>query len=153
MIQTAEPSTKSPSFPEFAEEEAVQQLCDNEKKRKSRMPVGKTWGSWYWPAGHEFFWVVATRTCFIFMPIWGNHPYNGKLRSLQPVFFSLLRWWQLKYVLYSSLFGEMIQIDEHIFFRWVGEKPPTSCICWVFGKTATLRYSRSGVWVARDDVI
>ena len=23
--------------------------------------------------------------------------------------------------------GEMIQFDLRIFFRWVGEKPPTSC--------------------------
>jgi len=27
----------------------------------------------------------------------------------------LSRWWQLKYVSNSSLFGEMIQFDEHIF--------------------------------------
>ena len=25
----------------------------------------------------------------------------------------------------SSLFGYMIQFDKRIFFRWVGEKPPT----------------------------
>ena len=27
----------------------------------------------------------------------------------------MTRWWQLKHVLFSSLFGEMIQFDEHIF--------------------------------------
>ena len=31
-----------------------------------------------------------------------------------------------KHFLFSSLPGEMIQFDEFIFFKWVGEKPPTS---------------------------
>ena len=33
-------------------------------------------------------------------------------------------WWQLKYFLFSPLFGEMIHFDEHIFqMGWL--KPPT----------------------------
>ena len=32
-----------------------------------------------------------------------------------PSMILLTRWWQLKNVLFSSLFGEMIQFDEHIF--------------------------------------
>ena len=30
-----------------------------------------------------------------------------------------------KYLLFSPLFVEMIQFDGRIFFKWVGEKPPT----------------------------
>ena len=37
----------------------------------------------------------------------------------------MTRWWQLKYFLCSSLPGEMIQFDEHIFqMGWL--KPPTT---------------------------
>ncbi len=36
-------------------------------------------------------------------------------RSQRKMFVFFSRWWQLKYVLFSPLPGEMIQFDEHIF--------------------------------------
>ena len=36
------------------------------------------------------------------------------------------RWWQLKICFYShpDFFGEIIQFDEHMFFKWVDHQPP-----------------------------
>ena len=36
------------------------------------------------------------------------------------------RWWFQIFFSFSSLPREMIQFDFRIFFKWVGEKPPTS---------------------------
>ena len=38
------------------------------------------------------------------------------------------RWWFQIFFSFSSLPREMIQFDFRIFFKWVGEKPPTSSI-------------------------
>ena len=53
---------------------------------------------------------------------WGTDPEEGQGKS-----HSLSRWWQLKYVLFSPLFGEDEPILTSIFFRWVVQ-PPTSYI-------------------------
>ena len=43
-------------------------------------------------------------------------------------FFWLAGWWFQRFLEFSSLFGEMIQFDLRIFFRWVVQ-PPTRLVC------------------------
>ena len=40
---------------------------------------------------------------------------------------TISRWWQLKYILFSSLFGEDSHFDDHIF--QMGVEPPPTLVC------------------------
>ena len=66
---------------------------------------------------------------------WGKMWYVATTNSPKNIFFAIEKkagWWCFKYFLLSSLFGEMIQFDEHIFqMGWFnhqleGKKPKTS---------------------------
>jgi len=64
--------------------------------------------------------------------VWGKlGQYTQHLKSLFQTgisFSKLARWWQLKYVLFSPLFGEDFPFDEHMFqMGWFNHQP-----VWVF---------------------